>query len=74
MARADEIKELVGARVTLALAPRAGLGTALAGRLTGALDAADGLVVFVEPEGAPGTRQTIHYHDILAVTPESTAG
>ncbi len=40
------------------------------GRVLGVLDAADGLVVTVQPDGAPpGTRQTYHYHYIVAIRP-----
>ncbi|MDR7417359.1 MAG: hypothetical protein QN178_00440 [Armatimonadota bacterium] len=70
----DQIKKVIGQRVTLTLAHRSGLGPTLTGRLLGAVDAADGLVVTVEPETAAGVRRTIHYHDILAVTPESSKG
>ena len=70
MATADEIRRLVGKRATLQLAPEAPGGPTVTGRVLGVLDAADGLVVTVEPDGAPpGTRQTYHYHHIVAIRP-----
>jgi hypothetical protein len=36
----------------------------------GTLEAADGLVVYVEPEGSPrGQRLTVHYHHIVSLNP-----
>ncbi|MFQ5882528.1 MAG: hypothetical protein ACE5I9_08675 [Candidatus Methylomirabilales bacterium] len=66
----EEIKRHVGKWVTLRLAPQAPGGPTVTGHLVGTLDAADGLVVQVEPEGSqPGTRLTLHYHHIMALTP-----
>ncbi len=65
----EEIKPHVGKRVTLTLAPGASGGPTITGRLVGTLEAADGLVVQIEPEGAtPGARLTVHYHHILSLT------
>jgi hypothetical protein len=65
----DEVRKFVGQRVTLKLAPQAPGAPSLTGRLEGTLDAADGLVVTVVPDGAPpGTTRTIHYHYIEAIT------
>ena len=50
-------------------APGAPGGPTITGRVLGVLDALDGAVVTVEPDGAPGTRQTIHYHHIVAIAP-----
>ncbi len=70
MVTQHEIRQFAGQRVTLQLAPQAPGGPTLTGRIVGVLDALDGLVVTVEPEGAPsGTRLTVHYHHIIAVTP-----
>jgi len=33
------------------------------------IEAADGLVVTVEPNGAPGKRLTVHHHHIISATP-----
>lgn len=66
----EEIKPHVGKRVTLTLAPEALGAPTVTGRLVGTLEAADGLVVQVEPEGAtPGARLTVHYHHIIKLAP-----
>ena len=66
----NEIRKHVGQRVTLKLAPQAPGAPSLTGRIEGVLDAADGLVVTVAPDGAPpGTTRTIHYHYIETITP-----
>lgn len=70
MPSADEIRRLVGKRVTLRLSPAAGGPAAASGRLVGALDAADGLVVTLQPADQPGRRVTYHYHHILDITNE----
>ncbi len=69
MPSAEEIKRLVGRRVRLRLTPGAGVESAT-GRVLGALDAADGLVVTLEPADQPGKRLTFHYHHILEITRE----
>ncbi len=62
----EEIRRHVGKQVTLRLAR----GPTVTGRLVGTLEAADGLVVQIEPEGStPGGRLTVHYHHIVALTP-----
>lgn len=69
MVTADEIRRLVGQHLTLRLAAGAPGGPAVTGRILGVLDALDGLVVSIEPEGSPpGTRLTVHYHHIASVT------
>lgn len=68
MSVAENLRRQVGRRVTLRLAPGAETEV-LTGRVLGVLDALDGLVVTVEPDGAPGTRRTLHYHHIAAVEP-----
>jgi hypothetical protein len=66
---AQEIKRHIGQRVTLQLAPQAVGAPQVTGRIVGTLDAADGLVVILEPHGTlPGTRHTVHYHHIVALT------
>lgn len=68
----EEIKRHVGKRVTLTLLPEAHGRSTVSGRLVGTLDAADGLVVQIEPEGsAPGARLTVHYHHIITLVPAS---
>lgn len=58
----EEWKRLVGQTVTLRLTPQAPGGPTVTGRVLGVLEALDGLVVTLEPTGAPGTRVTYHYH------------
>jgi hypothetical protein len=66
----EEIRKHLGKRVTLKLAPGAPGAPGLTGRIEGVLDAADGMVVTVVPDGAPqGTTRTIHYHYIQAIAP-----
>lgn len=70
MATADEIKQFIGRRATLQLTPDAPRGPSVTGRILGVLNAADGLIVTIEPDGAlPGTRHTYHYHYIAAIGP-----
>ncbi|HEY7675643.1 MAG TPA: hypothetical protein VIG69_01125 [Candidatus Methylomirabilis sp.] len=66
----EEIRRQVGNRVTLKLTPQASGGPSLTGRLVGLLDAVDGLVLTVVPEGSPTSPRTIHYHHIETITPE----
>jgi hypothetical protein len=61
-----ELRELRGRTVTLVLTPAGGGGT-LKGRVVGTLDAADGMVLFVEPLGQPGRRITCHHQHVEAV-------
>ena len=69
----EEIKRHVGKKVTLGLAPESPGGPSITGRLIGTIDAADGLVVQMEPEGStPGTRLTVHYHHIVTLTPAAS--
>ncbi len=70
MPSADEIKRLVGKRVTLRLVPAAGGPPTASGRLVGTLDAADGLVVTLQPTDRPGDRLTYHYHHIVDIKSE----
>ncbi len=66
----QEIKRHVGKRVTLKLMADAPGGPTVTGHLVGTLEAADGLVVYVEPEGSPrGQRLTVHYHHIVSLNP-----
>ncbi len=67
----QQIKQYVGQTVRVQLSPQAPQGPKVTGRLIGTLDAADGLIVQIEPEGSkPGTLVTVHYHHILSLTPE----
>lgn len=67
MAKPEDVRRMVGQRALLHLAPQARLGPRLTGRIVGVIEAADGLVVTVEPEENPGARLTIHYHHIVSV-------
>lgn len=62
---ADEIRGLKGQRAALQLAPDAPGGPTVTGRIVGTIEAADGLVLTLEPDGAPGKRLTIHSHHVL---------
>lgn len=63
----EEIQALNGADVAVQLTPGGG-GNAVEGRLVGTLDAADGMVVFIEPAGEPGGRLSYNYQHIAAIT------
>jgi hypothetical protein len=62
--QADTVREFRGHRVRIALTPAAGGGN-LAGLVTGLLESADGLVLFLDT-GAPPA-QAIHYHYIADI-------
>jgi len=64
-----DIRGLKGQIVTLQLLPDAPGAPVVTGRVLGTIEAADGLVVIVEPSGAPGTRLTVHEHHIVSATP-----
>ena len=65
----DDIRGLKGRVVTLQLLPDAPGAPVVTGRVLGTIEAADGLVVTVEPNGAPGKRLTVHEHHIVSATP-----
>lgn len=69
MVSAADIRGLTGQRVTLQLAAGAPGEPAVTGRVMGTIEAADGLLVSVEPDGAPGKRVTVHYQHILKASP-----
>ena len=70
MVNPDEILRYVGERVVLHLSTEATGGPVVIGRVVGALRAADGLVVTLEPDGAvPARRITYHYHHIASIGP-----
>ncbi len=66
MPTVEEIKLLQGLDVAVRLTPAAG-GHVLNGRLVGTLDAADGLVVFIEPASQPGGRVSYNYQHIAVI-------
>jgi hypothetical protein len=65
----DEIRGLKGQVVTLRLLAGAPGEPVVTGRVLGMIEAADGLVVTIEPKGAPGKRVTVHHHHIASATP-----
>ena len=66
MPTADEIRALNGVDVLIRLAPEAG-GDTVEGHLVGTLDAADGLVVVVQPRDSSG-RFSCNYQHIAAIS------
>ena len=65
----DEIRGLKGKNVTFGLLPGAPGAPVITGRVVGLIEAADGLVVSVEPKDAPGKRLSVHHHHIASATP-----
>ncbi|HSB81666.1 MAG TPA: hypothetical protein VLM91_23035 [Candidatus Methylomirabilis sp.] len=65
----QKLKQAVGKRVKLELAPQAAGGPIRIGRVIGILDAADGMLVTFAPDDAPGKHVTYHAHYILALHP-----
>jgi hypothetical protein len=61
-----EIRELEGTDVWLRLVPEAG-GGVVEGRLVGTLDAADGMVVVVQPRTEPDRRFSCNYQHIATI-------
>ena len=66
MPTVEEIEALKGSDVAVQLTTSAG-GHVLQGRVVGTLDAADGLVVFIEPAGEPGGRLSYNYQHIATI-------
>ena len=65
----EDIRGLKGKIVSFQLAPDAPGAPSVTGRVLGTIEAADGLVVTVEPSGSPGKRLTMHEHHITSATP-----
>jgi hypothetical protein len=65
----DDIRGLKGQIVTFQLQPSAPGAPSVTGRVLGTIEAADGLLVTVEPQEAPGKRLTVHQHHIISATP-----
>jgi hypothetical protein len=61
----EDLRGLSGRHVALELTPAGGGGTVI-GRIVGTLDAADGLVVIVEPDDRPG-RVSLKYQHVSKV-------
>ena len=66
MPTASEVQALEGRTVAIRLVEQAG-GETVEGRLVGTLEAADGLVVVVEPKGEPGKRFSCNYQHISTI-------
>jgi hypothetical protein len=62
----EQIQSLKGRNVALLMAPEAG-GGSVEGRLVGTLDAADGLVVIIEPSDDPAHRFSCNYQHIATI-------
>jgi hypothetical protein len=62
----EEFQALKGADVAVQLTESAG-GQSVAGRMVGTLDAADGMVVFIEPADQPGARLSYNHQHIAAI-------
>ena len=65
----EELRGLRGQIVTFRLLPDAPGAPVVTGRVLGTIEAADGLVVTVEPNGSPGRRLTVHHQHIASATP-----
>ena len=65
----EEIRALKGKTVTFQLLPGAPGAPVATGRVLGTIEAADGLVVTIEPKDGPGKRLTIHHQHIASATP-----
>lgn len=61
-----EARQLTDKQVTLRLTS-AGGGGSVSGTVVGTLEAADGLVLFLEPDGQPGKRVTCHHQHVAEV-------
>jgi hypothetical protein len=67
----EDLRQSVGKRVTITLAPEAPGAPSITGLVKGVLEALDGMSVVIEPDGQPGQVQTYHHHYVRAVTPVS---
>jgi putative protein kinase ArgK-like GTPase of G3E family len=68
MPTVEEIKLLEGTDVVVRLTSAAG-GDEVVGRVAGTLEAADGLVVFIEPADRAGARLSYNYQHIASIEP-----
>lgn len=66
MPTTEEIRALQGGAVRVRLSPQAG-GEQIEGQLVGTLDAADGMVVFIEPRDAGGRKLSYNYQHIASI-------
>ncbi|HXG42214.1 MAG TPA: hypothetical protein VNL95_05755 [Dehalococcoidia bacterium] len=65
----QELRRHLGQRVRLELDPASPFGPAVVGTLVGVIDALDGTVAVLEPEGRPGARLSCHYHYLRSIAP-----
>ena len=69
MVKPEDVRKNVGKHVTLEVRGGTATPSIVRGKVTRTVEAADGLLVFVAPEGAPAdARLSFHYHDILSIT------
>jgi hypothetical protein len=69
----EEIRSHVGKRVTLKLKPEAPGAPTVTGYFVGTIEAADGLIVYLESEGSK--REAVfgvHYHYIVSISPAAS--
>jgi hypothetical protein len=71
--REEEIRLHVGKRVTLKLKPEAPGAPTVTGYFVGTIEAADGLIVYLEPEDPqPEAVLGVHYHYIVSISPAAS--
>ena len=68
MPTSDSLIALVGKRVAPDVTPAAD-SALVPGMLLGKIDSADGPVLIVEPDEAPGTRRSVHSHHVTKAHP-----
>ena len=65
---AEEVRSYDGQSVTMSLVPGALVGQEVRGRVVGLVEAADGLIIVLHPEGSePEARASIHYQHIVEI-------
>ena len=65
----EDIRKFVGQRVALQLVPGNDRPSSSTGVLVSVTEALDGLIAWVQPDGAPEeTRDSYHYHNIKAIS------
>lgn len=64
----DEVRSYDGQSVIMTLTPGAPAGLKVKGQVVGFVEAADGFVVVLCPEGAaPDARTSVHYQHIVSI-------
>ena len=66
----DQVRRFDGQTVVVKLTPAANAGPEVRGRIVGLIEAADGLVVVLEPGGGHplGARTSVHYQHIQSIS------